>query len=51
MIFYDLSCNRDGMYVRVNGHLKSFKGVKQLVAFSVRYCYKFFFVSDQLGRM
>ncbi|KAG2691678.1 hypothetical protein I3843_08G019700 [Carya illinoinensis] len=26
----------DGMYVRVNGHLKSFKGVKQLVAFSVR---------------
>ncbi|XP_062164707.1 replication protein A 32 kDa subunit A-like isoform X1 [Alnus glutinosa] len=27
---------QDGMYVRVNGHLKSFKGVKQLVAFSVR---------------
>ncbi|XP_059460625.1 replication protein A 32 kDa subunit A isoform X2 [Corylus avellana] len=26
----------DGMYVRVNGHLKSFKGVKQVVAFSVR---------------
>ncbi|XP_020536320.1 replication protein A 32 kDa subunit A isoform X2 [Jatropha curcas] len=27
---------QDGMYVRVNGHLKSFQGVKQLVAFSVR---------------
>lgn len=27
---------QDGMYVRVNGHLKSFRGVKQLVAFSVR---------------
>ncbi|KAB1201373.1 Replication protein A 32 kDa subunit A [Morella rubra] len=27
---------QDGMYVRVNGHLKSFKGIKQLVAFSVR---------------
>lgn len=26
----------DGMYVRVNGHLKSFQGAKQLVAFSVR---------------
>ncbi|XP_065867800.1 replication protein A 32 kDa subunit A [Euphorbia lathyris] len=26
----------DGMYVRVNGHLKSFQGIKQLVAFSVR---------------
>ncbi|GMY17743.1 replication protein A 32 kDa subunit A [Fagus crenata] len=26
----------DGMYVRVNGHLKSFQGVKQLAAFSVR---------------
>jgi hypothetical protein len=51
MIFYDLSCNRDGMYVRVNGHLKSFKGVKQLVAFSVRYCYKKNFVSDQLGHV
>lgn len=36
-IFCDSSFNRDGMYVRVNGHLKSFKGIKQLVAFSVRY--------------
>ncbi|XP_020202714.1 replication protein A 32 kDa subunit A [Cajanus cajan] len=26
----------DGMYVRVYGHLKSFQGVRQLVAFSVR---------------
>ncbi|KAI9106373.1 hypothetical protein K1719_021901 [Acacia pycnantha] len=27
---------RDGMYVRVYGHLKSFQGVKQVVAFSIR---------------
>ncbi|XP_050215573.1 replication protein A 32 kDa subunit A isoform X2 [Mercurialis annua] len=27
---------QDGMYVRVNGHLRSFQGVKQLAAFSVR---------------
>lgn len=27
---------KDGMYVRVYGHLKSFQGVRQLVAFSVR---------------
>ncbi|XP_019447508.1 PREDICTED: replication protein A 32 kDa subunit A-like [Lupinus angustifolius] len=27
---------QDGMYVRVYGHLKSFQGVRQLVAFSVR---------------
>ncbi|XP_034229644.1 replication protein A 32 kDa subunit A-like [Prunus dulcis] len=27
----------DGMYVRVNGHLKVFRGVRQIVAFSVRY--------------
>ncbi|KAM0973770.1 hypothetical protein ACFX2I_016933 [Malus domestica] len=26
----------DGMYVRVNGHLKVFQGVRQIVAFSVR---------------
>lgn len=25
------------MYVRVNGHLKVFQDIKQLVAFSVRY--------------
>jgi hypothetical protein len=50
MIFYDLLCNRDGMYVRVNGHLKSFQGVKQLAAFSVRYGYKLFsHLFDQLG--
>lgn len=30
-------CNRDGMYVRVNGHLKIFQGSRQLGAFSVRY--------------
>ncbi|XP_062022888.1 replication protein A 32 kDa subunit A [Rosa rugosa] len=27
---------QDGMYVRVNGHLKAFQGVRQIVAFSVR---------------
>ncbi|KAK7260800.1 hypothetical protein RIF29_27098 [Crotalaria pallida] len=27
---------QDGMYVRIYGHLKSFQGVRQLVAFSVR---------------
>lgn len=27
---------QDGMYVRLNGHLKSFQGKKQLVVFSVR---------------
>ncbi|KAL5559372.1 hypothetical protein UlMin_035583 [Ulmus minor] len=27
---------QDGMYVRVNGHMKTFQGVQQLVAFSVR---------------
>ncbi|KAF7830194.1 replication protein A 32 kDa subunit A [Senna tora] len=27
---------RDGMYVRLYGHLKSFQGVKQVVAFSIR---------------
>ncbi|KAL9330941.1 hypothetical protein ACSQ67_000551 [Phaseolus vulgaris] len=33
----------NGMYVRVFGHLKSFQGVRQLVAFSVRHvCYSHF---------
>lgn len=27
------------MYVRVNGHLKAFQGIRQIVAFSVRYGY------------
>lgn len=27
---------QDGMYVRVNGHLKAFQGIRQIVAFSVR---------------
>ncbi|XP_058002149.1 replication protein A 32 kDa subunit A-like [Hevea brasiliensis] len=27
---------QDGMYVRINGHLRSFHGVRQLLAFSVR---------------
>ena len=33
----DLFNDRNDMYVRVYGHLKSFQGVKQLVAFSVRH--------------
>lgn len=37
------------MYVRVNGHLKSFQGAKQLVAFSVRYGYKFSCLCVKLG--
>ncbi|KAM7251991.1 hypothetical protein ACFE04_023874 [Oxalis oulophora] len=28
--------DEDGIYVRVNGNLKSFQGIRQLVAFSVR---------------
>jgi len=49
MIFYDVWWNRDGMYVRVNGHLKSFQGAKQLFAFSVRYGYKFSCLCVKLG--
>ncbi|KAJ0090090.1 hypothetical protein Patl1_12705 [Pistacia atlantica] len=32
----EMEAVEDGMYVRLNGHLKSFQGKKQLVAFSVR---------------
>lgn len=32
------------MYVRVYGHLKSFQGVRQLVAFSVRHVFQTFFL-------
>ncbi|WCJ41688.1 Replication protein A 32 kDa subunit A [Euphorbia peplus] len=32
----EMSKIEDGMYVRVNGHLKSFQSIKQIVAFSVR---------------
>ncbi|XP_044463225.1 replication protein A 32 kDa subunit A isoform X2 [Mangifera indica] len=32
----EMEAVQDGMYVRLNGHLKSFQGKKQLVAFSVR---------------
>ncbi|KAI9191332.1 hypothetical protein LWI28_007063 [Acer negundo] len=32
----EMEAVQDGMYVRLNGHLKSFQGRRQLVAFSVR---------------
>lgn len=40
--------NRDGTYVRLNGHLKTFQGKTQLLVFSVRYVYVYSFDFEML---
>ena len=42
ILFFNFVPNSDGIYVRLNGHLRSSGGNRQLVAFSVRYVFNTF---------